>query len=142
DDEARRALHLLVAKRGFEVAAAGDLATAQKHLASSPCDVVLAAAELAPEACALPDAPAVIAVVRTRDLALAMSLLEAGVHDVITEPIDDLAVALALRHVPRKTRANGNGHGAHGFLPTPEIVGDGAAMQKLKQTIRVVAPTR
>jgi two-component system response regulator AtoC len=93
--------------------------------------------------------------VRTRDLALAMSLLEAGAHDVITEPIDDLAVTLALRHVVPKARAahggtsgaNGTGVNGHavngtGFLPAPEIVGDGGVMQKLKQTIKVVAPTR
>ena len=152
DDEARRALHLLVATRGFAVVAASDIDTAQKHLAATACDVVLAVPELAPAMCALAGAPAVIAVVRTRDLALAMSLLEAGAHDVITEPIDDLAVTLALRHVVPRPRAapggengvNGNGHAANGkgFLPAPEIVGDGGVMQKLKQTIRVVAPTR
>jgi two-component system response regulator AtoC len=151
DDEARRALHMLVARRGFDVKAASDLDTAKKHFASADCDVVLAVPELAPDVAALDGAPAVIAVVRTRDVALAQSLLEAGVHDVMTEPLDDLAVALALRHVPKRVRmANGNGAAAaasgngngKGVLPAPEIIGDGAAMTKLKSTIRVVAPTR
>jgi two-component system, NtrC family, response regulator AtoC len=149
DDEARRALHMLAAKRGYQVAAASELESAKKHFAASDCDVVLASPELATDVCALADVPPVIAVVRTRDLALAMSLLEAGVDDIITEPIDDLAVALALRHVVRRHRAeaasdgNGatNGNGKP-FLTAMEIIGDGPSMQKLKTTIRVVAPTR
>jgi two-component system, NtrC family, response regulator AtoC len=142
DDEARRALHMLVAKRGYQVAAASELDSAKKHFAASDCDVVLVVPELATQVCALPDVPAVIAVVRTRDVALALSLLEAGVDDIITDPIDDLAVALALRHVVRKPAdSNGNGNGK-AFLTTTEIIGDGPSMQKLKSTIKVVAPTR
>ncbi|HEY5925383.1 MAG TPA: sigma-54 dependent transcriptional regulator [Kofleriaceae bacterium] len=145
---------MLVAKRGYTVAAAGELDTAKKHFAASDCDVVLAVPELATQVCALSDVPPVIAVVRTRDVALALSLLESGVDDIITEPIDDLAVALALRHVVRRKRpdaqsANGNGASTgngsgngKGFLAAPDIIGDGALMQKLKTTIRVVAPTR
>jgi two-component system, NtrC family, response regulator AtoC len=140
DDEARRALHMLVAKRGYQVAAASELDSAKKHFAASDCDVVLVVPELATQVCALPDVPAVIAVVRTRDVALALSLLEAGVDDIITDPIDDLAVALALRHVVRKP-ADSNGNGK-AFLTTTEIIGDGPSMQKLKSTIKVVAPTR
>jgi two-component system response regulator AtoC len=82
-----------------------------------------------------------------------MSLLEAGVDDIITEPIDDLAVALVLRHIERKRRvavaangngsSNGNGNGnGKSFLTAMEIIGDGPSMQKLKTTIKVVAPTR
>jgi two-component system response regulator AtoC len=147
DDEARRALHVLAARLGHQVAAASELESARKHFAAADCDVVLAAPEIAPEVCALDDAPAVIGVVRTRDLALAMSLLEAGVDDVVTEPIDDLAVTLALRNVVRRPRGNGNGNGANDsgsgpVMAAPEIVGDGPAMTKLKSTIRVVAPTR
>ncbi len=153
DDEARRALHVLAARLGHQVAAASELDSARKHFAAADCDVVLAVPEVAAQVCGLDDAPPVIGVVRTRDVALAMSLLEAGVDDVITEPIDELAVTLALRHVVRRRRATGNGHGASNgkgeggaarepFLPPPEIIGDGAAMRKLKSTIRVVAPTR
>ena len=145
DDEARRALHLLVDRRGLAVAAASEIETARKHLASSDCDVVLASSEHASEICSEDGAPPVIAIVRSRDSALASSLLEQGVHDVITEPIDDLAITLALRHLARRPRTNGNGNGnanGRGFLAAPEIVGDGPAMQKLKHTIRVVSPTR
>jgi two-component system response regulator AtoC len=150
DDEARRALHLLVARHARDVVAARELDAAKKHIATSECDVVLAAADLAPKLATTPDRPAVIAIVRTRDLAHVMSLLEAGVDDVVTEPIDDLAVTLALRHVARRSRgrasgegetSNGNGHGRASFA-APAIIGDGPAMTKLKQTIRVVAPTR
>jgi two-component system response regulator AtoC len=148
DDEARRALHMLVAKRGYDVAAASELETAKKHLAASACDVVLAVPDVAVQVRELDDVPPVIAIVRTRDVAVAMSLLEAGVDDILTEPIDDLAVALTLRHIVRRPRgANGNGNGTSngngkGFLATPDIIGDGALMQKLKATIKVVAPTR
>ena len=145
DDEARHALHLLVDRHAATVAAASELDIAKKHLASSECDVVITGPEQAAALCAVDGAPPVIAVVKNRDLALAKSLLERGVHDVLTEPLDDLAIALALRHIIRRPRTNGNGNG-HGngksTLPTVEIVGDGPAMQKLKSTIKVVAPTR
>jgi two-component system response regulator AtoC len=135
DDEARRALHLLLDRRGLAVVAANDLLAARKHLAASECDVVLAVADEAAPACQEPGAPHVIAVVRARDLGVAMSLLEAGVADILTDPIDELAITLALRHagsLPRRGLA----------LAAPSLVGDGAAMQRLKATIRTVAPTR
>ncbi len=133
DDDARRALHLLLDRRGLTVGAAADLEAAGKHFASADCDVVFATPELAAAACA--HGPAVVVVARTRDVAAA-ALLAAGVADIITEPIDDLAVTLALRHLasqPRRLAA---------APPAPSLVGDGPAMQKLKSTIRVVAPTR
>ncbi|HEX5062279.1 MAG TPA: sigma-54 dependent transcriptional regulator [Kofleriaceae bacterium] len=146
DDEARRALHMLVAKHGWNVAAAAELDAAKKHFAASDCDVVIAVPDLAPQVCALADAPPVIAVVRTRDVALATSLLEAGVDDILTEPIDELALALALRRPTWRAKdANGNSNGTSngkGFLAAPDIIGDGPVMQKLKSTIKVVAPTR
>src|SRR5688500_9609552 len=95
DDEARRSLQLLATRCGFEVVAA-ELDGARKHVATNTCDVVLAAPDLAIELCA-EDAPPVIAVARTREVALAMSLLQAGVADVITEPLDELSVTLAVR---------------------------------------------
>jgi two-component system response regulator AtoC len=144
---------MLVKRRGFDVVAATELDSAKKHFASADCDVVLATPELASDVAALDDAPAVIAVVRTRDVALVQSLLEAGVHDVLTEPIDELAITLALRHVPKRDRAESNGNGApasngasngngKGVLPPPDIIGDGPAMTKLKNTIKIVGPTR
>jgi two-component system response regulator AtoC len=139
DDDARRSLHLLLDRRKQQVAAASDLPSAGRHLASEPCDLVLAVSELAPEMCGVSGAPPVIAVVRARDVAAAMSLLEAGVHDIITDPIDDLAITLALRHVA--TAARGPERAATVAAPPP-LVGDGEAMQKLKATINLVGPTR
>jgi len=77
----------------------------------------------------------VIGVVRLRDLALATALLDAGVDDIVTEPYDELALAQALRHVamlPRRATA----------LPPPALVGDGEAMQQLRQLIARIAATR
>jgi two-component system response regulator AtoC len=135
DDEERRALHLLIDRRGLSVAAANDVESASRHVAAEPCDVILCASELAAEAkqaCGVP----VIAVVRTRELAAAMSLLQAGVDDIVTEPLDELAVTLALRHVRTIEKR------AVGGVSAPALVGGGEAMTKLKSTIRVVAPTR
>ena len=130
DDEARRALHMLVAKRGNAVVAASDIETARKHFAAAACDVVLAAHELALALCALVDAPPVIAVINGRDPALAVVLLERGVRDVICEPIDELAVTLALRGIARQvTKPNGHANGK--AFEVPDIIGDSAPMQKL-----------
>jgi two-component system response regulator AtoC len=145
DDEARRALHVLVAKRGHDVVAATDLDSAKKHVASAECDVIVAAAEVAPEAIALDGAPPVIAVVRSRDHEAALALLEAGARDVISEPIDELAITLALRSIAVVRKPNG-ANGANGTNGThagvPDMIGDGAAMQKLKATLRLVAAQR
>ncbi|HTL35047.1 MAG TPA: sigma-54 dependent transcriptional regulator [Kofleriaceae bacterium] len=144
DDEARRALQVLVAKRGHEVAAAADVESATKHVASADCDVIIASAELAEAACALPAAPPVIAVLRTREHEAALALLEKGVRDVISEPIDELAIALAMRGISIVRKANGaNGTNGNGKpLDVPDMIGDSASMQKLKATIRLVAPQR
>jgi two-component system response regulator AtoC len=138
DDEGRRALHLLLDRHGRTVAAADDLDAARRHLAADRSDVVLAASDVAGAACREPDAPPVIAVVRTRDLAVSTSLLEAGVADIITDPIDELAVTLALRHVAAATRSSRRGRPQ----ATTSLVGNGEAMQKLKSTIQLVAQTR
>jgi two-component system response regulator AtoC len=136
DDESRRALHLLIDRRGLQVVAATELATARKHLASAECDLVMVSPELAAQVCKEPSVPPVIAVVRTRDLAASMSLIEAGVDDIVTDPLDDLAITLALRHVSTVPRR------ASTIEAPPALVGDGELMQKLKATIRLVAPTR
>jgi two-component system response regulator AtoC len=128
DDESRRALHLLVDRKGRIVVAAADVEAARN--AESP-DVVFATAELAEPACALGP---VIAVVRTRDPEQSASLLAAGCADIITEPVDDLAITIALRHVASMPR--------RAAVTATSLVGAGAAMGQLKSTIRMVAPTR
>src|SRR3569833_3542777 len=47
DDDARRALHLLIDRRGLAVVAANALASAKQHLAAAACGVVMAAPEMA-----------------------------------------------------------------------------------------------
>ena len=134
DDEERRALHLLIDRRGLAVVAASDLDTAKRHVAAESCDVVLCASELAAEARAACGVP-VIAVVRTREVAAVLSLLQAGVDDIVTEPLDELAITLALRHV-RTIEKRG------AVASAPALVGSGEAMTRLRATIRLVAPTR
>ncbi|HEY3802072.1 MAG TPA: sigma-54 dependent transcriptional regulator [Kofleriaceae bacterium] len=133
DDEARRALHVLLDQRGLAVVAAGELEAARRHLAAADCDLVVATDELARAACAEPDAPPVIAIAHAPDMV--RELLDAGVADIIAEP-DELSITLALRRaasLPRKVSAPAIAHA---------LVGDGAAMQKLRATIRTIGPTR
>jgi len=135
DDDARRALHLMLDRAGKQVSAVAELASARGYLGSGqPCDAVIAAGDLASELLG-GEAPPVIAVVRPRDLALALALLDAGVDDVVTEPLDELALALALRHVASLPR-----RGA--IVATSPLVGDGEVMQQLRATIERVAGTR
>ena len=126
------------------MAAASDLDSAKKHVAAAECDVVLASAELAAEATALDSVP-VIAVVRSRDHASALALLDKGVRDVISEPIDELAIALALRNIAVVRKANGaNGtNDSNGTsVEVPNMIGESPAMQKLASTIKLVAAQR
>ena len=136
DDDARRALHVMLDRVGKQVSAVAELDVAQSYLGNGhECDAVIATGELALELARAGGTPPVIAVVRPRDLPLAMALLEAGVDDVVTDPLDELALALALRHVataPRRTAA----------VAPPALIGDGEAMQQLRATIDRVASTR
>jgi two-component system response regulator AtoC len=137
DDDERRALHLMLDRAGKQVAAMAELETARKYLATNECDAVIATAALAPlvrdgTTLACP----VIAIVPSRDLDRAIALFDAGVDDVVTEPLDELALAVALRHVGNVPRRG---------LPAPapaSLVGDGEAMQRLRATIDQIARTK
>ena len=136
DDDERRALHMMLDRLGKQVSAIAELEAARSYLGNGhDCDVVLAAGELAARLVQDGGTPPVIAVVRPRDPARSLALLEAGVDDVVTEPLDELALALALRHaaaVPRR--------GA--VIAPPALIGDGEVMQQLRATIERVAGTR
>ncbi|MEJ7600026.1 MAG: sigma 54-interacting transcriptional regulator [Kofleriaceae bacterium] len=137
DDEARRALHLMLDRTGREVAAMSELDGALRYLATTDCDAVIAAAALASALIDAPGRPPVIAVVSSRDITQASALLEAGIDDVLTEPIDELAVTLALRHVATIPRR------ALPVLTTPTtLIGDAEAMQRLRATIERIASTK
>nr|HEX4316355.1 sigma 54-interacting transcriptional regulator [Kofleriaceae bacterium] len=130
DDDARRGLHVMLA-RHVEVVATSELAAAQRWLAANSCDVVLGASELLQQ---LAPVCARIALVARRDAAL----LGDGIDYVLAEPVDELAIALALRHVGALARREPP---AVAGAPV-ELVGDGAAMQQLRATIQQVAATR
>jgi two-component system response regulator AtoC len=137
DDDARRALHLMLDRAGNQVAATTEVDGASRYLGANDCDAVIAEGALATELLVATQgtSPPVIAVVRPRDVALSMALLAAGVDDVVSDPLDELAVTLALRHVaarPRKQVAT----------PGPTLVGDGPAMTALRQAIERIAAHR
>jgi len=139
DDEARRALHLMLDRVGKTVAAMTELDGAKRYLATNQCDAVIATSDVATQLTSLHVSPAaVIAIVRLRDVSTAVSLLEAGVDEVVGEPLDELAVTLALRHVASKPRRIV----IQEPIGAPQIIGDGDAMQKLRATIEQVAKTR
>ncbi|HEY6178116.1 MAG TPA: hypothetical protein VIX73_26855, partial [Kofleriaceae bacterium] len=135
DDDARRALHVMLDRIGKQVSAVAELDAARAYLGNGhECDAVIATGEIAAEL-VRGGAPPVIAVVRPRDLTASLALLEAGVDDVVTEPLDELALALALRHVatlPRRTA----------IIAPPALIGDGEVMRQLRETIERVAGTR
>jgi two-component system, NtrC family, response regulator AtoC len=134
DDDERRALHLLLDRSGKQVAAMSDIDVARRYLDDNSCDAVIATAELAPQI--VGDAP-VIAIVRPRDLPTTISLLESGIDDVVAEPLDELAVTLALRHVAAR------GKNGRAVAPAPALlVGDGPAMQKLRALVAQIGPKR
>ncbi len=136
DDDDRRALHLLLDRVGKQVSAMAELDGARRFLDAEPeVDAVIADSDFA--AALIHDqirAP-VIAVMRERDVARSLALLEAGVDDVVTEPVDELALALALRHISGRPRRQPP-------PSPPALIGDGEAMQKLRATIERVAGTR
>jgi two-component system response regulator AtoC len=123
-------------RAGKQVVAVAELDAARSYLAGGhACDAVIAAGELAAQLAGTAGGAPVIALVRPRDLTRSMELLAAGVDDVVTDPLDELALALALRHVaalPRRTE-----------VAAPlALVGDGEVMQRLRATIERVAGTR
>jgi len=135
DDDARRALHLMLDRAGKQVAATAEPEGAQRYLDKNDCDAVIASGFMAAQIVEVANGrtPPVIAIVERADLAFSMSLLAAGVHDIVAEPVDELGVMLALRRaalVPRVATA--------GTAP-PTLVGDGEAMQTLRAVIKQIA---
>ncbi len=139
DDAARRTLHLMLDGVGTQVAAMADVEAARRYLESEPCDAVLAAPELAVRLARDGELTPVIAIVKSRDVDAALALFEAGVDEVISEPVDELAIVVALRHLAMLPRRDG----AAAVVPArPALVGDGDAMQKLRATIEQIGKTR
>jgi len=137
DDDARRALHLMLDRAGKQVAAMAELERARAYLAASECDAVFATPELAIQLVTSGGTPRpVIAIVRSREVAQATALLDAGVDEVVTEPVDELAITLALRRVASLPRRWG------APAAPASLVGDGEAMQRLRATIEQIAKTR
>jgi two-component system response regulator AtoC len=137
DDDGRRALHLLLNRLGADVAAASDLDTARRHFAAEDCDVVLAVAELAAAVRRDASAP-VIAIVRAREVAASLALLAHGVDDVLSAPVDKLAITLALRRIAEQPRVRGGNKP----IAMPSLIGESAVMRELKDKVRAVAAGR
>ena len=154
DDASRRALHLMIDRAGKQVAAMADLDAARRYLAEHECDAVIAApgpaaalaAERVPKTMAALAAeyvgPPIIALARSRELAAARELLDAGVDDVLAEPLDDLAVELALRRAAARPRGAGGAGARGGAGSAMPLIGDGEAMQRLRAMIRQIGATR
>jgi two-component system, NtrC family, response regulator AtoC len=127
DDEARWSLQVLLAQQGYEVVATPDVSAARKHFAASACDVVLTTPELAAQLAGEPMTPVMIALVRSID--------------------DEATITASLRSivVPNQARSTTDGAKAApgpSTIEAPVIIGAGAAMARLKETIRLVAQQR
>ena len=135
DDEGRRALHLMLDRAGKQVAALSEADGAQRYLETHECDAVIASGILAAQICDVANgsSPPVIAIVERSDLAFSMSLLAAGVSDIVAEPLDELGVMLALRRAARSPRT------ALASTAPPTLIGDGEAMQQLRAVIKQIA---
>ncbi len=143
DDDDRRSLHVLLDRAGKHVAAVTEAAAVARFLAAEPCDAVIAdatnaAALVAAVRAADASRPPVLAVVRERDIARSLALLEAGVDDIVAEPLDELALALAFRHLPLRSR----GTASTSARGTASLIGGGEAMTELRQMIERIASHR
>src|SRR5262245_23246593 len=79
DDDARRALHLMLDRVGTQVAAVNEIAGARRYLESNDCDAVIAPSDVATAFADEGVRPALVAVIRPRDLSTAVSLFDAGI---------------------------------------------------------------
>jgi two-component system response regulator AtoC len=143
DDDARRTLHLLLDRRGMAVAAMTELDAARRYLAATGCDAVIAPRALAAalvHGVGRGEVPPVIAVVPPRDLEASLAALDAGADEVIADPPDELAIAVALRRLATAPRRVPHTTGSAG--PAPALIGDGAAMQQVRATIARLATNR
>jgi two-component system response regulator AtoC len=142
DDDARRALHLLLDRRGLTVAAMSEVAAARRYLDGAGCDAVIAPRALATALVggAGRDVPPVIAVVPPREVDAGLAALDGGVDDVIGDPPDELAIAVALRRLARAPRRPRRALG--NLAAAQPLLGDGAAMAEVRATIDRVAGHR
>src|SRR5215212_6048553 len=82
DDDARRSLHMMLDRVGKQVSAVAEIEVARSYLRNGhECDAVIVTGDMAAALVREGGTPPVIAVVRPRDLPLAMALLDAGVDD-------------------------------------------------------------
>jgi len=139
EDDGRRRLHLALDRRGHAVAAVADVAAALRHAAHAPVDVAIAMPPLARELLVQADRPPVIALLADRDAAAAIALLAAGAIDVLGDPVDELALDLALARVPaRSARGRVPAHA----VAAPVLLGESSAMVALRKTIAQVGASR
>jgi two-component system, NtrC family, response regulator AtoC len=142
DDDARRALHLMLDRAGKQVAAMSELDAARRYLAANDCDAVIAAPGPAAELAAEPRTPPIVALVRSREPAGAWALLDAGVDEILAEPLDELAVSLALRRAAVRPAARRAGRDPGPGASAPPLIGDGEAMQRVRAMIKQIGATR
>ena len=122
-------------RAGKQVAALTEIEGVARYLEANECDAVIASGDLAAQLVGVANGntPPVIAVLRERDLGALNALLATGVDDVMAEPLDELGVSLALRHVASVVRKTTVGSA------TSTLIGDGPAMQELRGMIERIA---
>ena len=141
DDQSRRTLHLMLDRRGLDVAAVPSTDAARRWLGDRACDLIVVDAPLV---AGLVGGPPVIAVARGRDVDAGLRALEAGAADCVLGAPDETALALALHRVARAPVDGvrlAPARAANGAVAA-RLVGASSAMGHLRATIARVAPHR
>lgn len=154
DDEAHRLmLKTMLEDWHYQVREAADGAEALAAVQSRPVDLVLMDMRMPnvdgieASKCISADHPATPIIIMTAysSIPSAVEALKAGAYDYLTKPLDFDAMKLvmqrALDHVQLQ-QENQDLRSRLTRLLTPEMVGTSPAMQKLLETIALVAPTQ
>jgi len=99
DDGERRALHMILDRRGIQVVAIVEPEQATRWLDDNRCDLVIVDGATVPAVRGL--GPPVLALTPPRDLAAALRALDDGALDCLLGVPDESAVALALHRLAR-----------------------------------------
>jgi two-component system response regulator AtoC len=137
DERSRRAVHLLLDRRGLVVSAVATVELARRWLAETTCDAILADAGLV---AALVGGPPVIALASAGEVDVGQGAIRAGAADCLVglPSDDDLALALfrasrTLGHIPIAARNDAG---------LDRLIGASAPMRALRATLERIAPHR
>jgi two-component system response regulator AtoC len=146
DEEERQALHVVLDRRGIEVAAVGGIDQASRWLAANRCDLVIVDVAAAPDGVTAlrgQGAP-IVAATPSRDVEASIRALDDGAIDCLLGPPDDAALAVALHRLALRPAAVAAtpGTAAAPGEGLARLIGASPPMEELRATILRVAQHR